>query len=71
MLSKRLIGKDQYDLDQQIWVWRSNNPNLRITRIHPTEDLDVIASAPLPLRKIDAKDRVAVVIDYEEIKREP
>ena len=62
----RFNGKDQFDLDQQIWAWRSGNPRLRVTKVHPTEELPLSVSSPYPMRKILPKDRLSVLVEYEE-----
>jgi hypothetical protein len=62
----RFKGKDQYDLDQQVWNWRSANPQLKVTKIHPTEQLPLQAYNPYPVRKIAARDTVSVLVEYNE-----
>jgi len=35
MESKSFSGKNQYDVDQQIWNWRSAHPHIKVVKTHP------------------------------------
>jgi hypothetical protein len=67
MESKTFTGKDQYDVDQQMWNWRSSNPNIKVVKAHPAEDLELRMRAPAPNHRPIAspQDRVSVKVDYE------
>ena len=45
MPTKTFEGKDQTDLDKQIWDWKSLNPKVKELKRHPVERL--------PLHKLD------------------
>jgi hypothetical protein len=66
MASKTFTGKDQKDLDQQEWAWRSQSPNV-VTKTYPDELLPVLARKPggkfAPISNVD---RVSRKIDYED-----
>ena len=63
-MDTRFYGMDQYDLDQQIWTWRSENPHFKVRRIHPTEDIPLTVSDRRPGQKIQFKKRVSVLVEY-------
>lgn len=67
MESKTFVGKDQYDVDQQIWNWRNTNPHIKIVKTYPAVDLGLPMKTPVPNYGPIAspQDRVSVKIDYE------
>jgi hypothetical protein len=67
MKTKTFNGKDERDLDQKIWAWRSANPKAVINKTYPVEAL------PVAVRKPEGKytpilpgDLVSRKIDYED-----
>jgi hypothetical protein len=70
MKSETFKGKDKYDLDKQIWDWRSAHPNFVVKKTHPIEKLPVDLSKPVSqfAKKIPAADCVSIRLDYEDSK---
>jgi hypothetical protein len=60
-------GMDESDLEQQIWAWRANNPNLKMTKKHPIEMLPLSLSTPHSGQKIFAGHQVSLRVEYEEV----
>jgi hypothetical protein len=63
MKTKMFIGKDEHDLETQIWAWTSFNPGIAIKKWRPIEKLDLAGDTHPSLANPDA---VSVKIDYEE-----
>ena len=68
MDKKTFSGKDQYDLDQQIWNWRSANPHIKVVKTHPVENIELRMTSPTPNFGLikPPQDTVSVTIDYEK-----
>jgi hypothetical protein len=60
-------GMDETDLEQQIWTWRTNNQNLKMTKKHPIEILPLSLSTPHSGQKIFAGHQVSLRVEYEEV----
>jgi hypothetical protein len=60
-------GMDETDLEQQIWTWRTNNPNLKMTKKHPIEILPLRLSTPHSGQKIFAGHQVSLRVEYDEV----
>ena len=60
-------GMDETDLEQQIWTWRTNNPNLKMTKKHPIEILPLRLSTPHSGQKIFAGNQVSLRVEYDEV----
>ncbi len=62
-------GKDDADVERQIWDWQSAN-RIRIIKKHPLEKLPISAKKVDPgYPKIVAANAVSIRIDYEDIDR--
>jgi len=59
-------GMDESDLEQQIWAWRTNNPNLKMTKKYPIEILPLRLSTPHSGQKIFAGHQVSLRVEYDE-----
>jgi len=68
MKSKMFEGKDEYDLNSQIYVWQLANRKIIIKQKHPIERLAIKASQPADIyaKKEPAPNLVSVRVDYEE-----
>ena len=66
MKSIVFTGKDKFDVEKQIWDWRSAHPKVIIEKIYPEEMLPVEYKKPALGSKILAADTVSKKIDYEE-----
>jgi hypothetical protein len=60
-------GMDETDLEQQILTWRTNNPNLKMTKKHPIEILPLRLSTPHSGQKIFAGHQVSLRVEYDEV----
>jgi hypothetical protein len=59
-------GKDEPDLEKQLWDWRQANPKaVNITR-HPIERLPLEMKAVVMGVKMQATDLVYIRIDYTD-----
>lgn len=58
-------GKDQYDLDKQLWDWRSANPKVKVTRTGPVKSI-LEAHTMQRWEPIVPRDTVSMSIQYEE-----
>ena len=65
MTKERFTGKDNIDLDRQIWDWLSQHPGWRIAKRHAVERLPLQMMSPHPIKFIEAPDAVAVCIEFE------
>jgi hypothetical protein len=70
MESKTFTGKDQYDVDRQIWDWRQANPTIKVVKTHSAEEipLRMRASSPNHGPIPPAQDRVSVKVDFASSK---
>ena len=67
MKSMTLKGKDETDLEKQLWDWRSDHPNAIVTTKHPIEQLILEMKDPVgKFGKLQARDSVSMRIDYNE-----
>jgi hypothetical protein len=65
MKSKVFTGYDTYDLDRQVWHWREANPEIKLLKQHPDEQL---ALEFKPIRRgevIEYADMLSRRVDYE------
>jgi hypothetical protein len=62
----KIYGVDDTDIEQKIWAWRNENPKFKITKRHPIERLSVEMSAMRPGEKMEVKNRVSVLVEYDE-----
>jgi hypothetical protein len=65
-MEKRFSSPDKPGLDQQLWAWRNDHPQFKVTKIHAIEDLPLKVVDSRPWRIIEAIDCVAMRIEYEE-----
>ncbi len=66
MPTKTFEGKDQPDLDKQIWDWKSINPKFKELKRYPVERLPLNMTNVTPGTKIISQNLVSIRIDYEE-----
>ncbi len=59
-------GKDEQDLEQQLWEWRSANPGVVVKHTHPIEGLPLELQERKPGSKIEPKNLVSMRVDYED-----
>lgn len=67
MKSKTFEGKDEFDLDQQVFAWRLANPKALTEKTHPDEDLPVGVARRAGTQKNSAPNLVRRRIDYETL----
>ena len=65
MKTHTFIGKDEFDLEQLLWNWRSTNPRVVVTTKHPVERLERRMQSPKKYEKLLAADTVSMPIDYD------
>ena len=66
MKTTTFTGKDERDLESQIWRWRSN-PSIIVKKRHPVEQFDPnIASVTGKYAPLTARDTMSVRVEYEE-----
>jgi hypothetical protein len=67
MKTKVFTGKDEHDLEVQIWGWRSSNPGFSLKKRYPVERLDLdITPVKNNYAPLTARDMVSAKIEYEE-----
>jgi hypothetical protein len=59
-------GKDKYDLDQQLWEWRSTHPQAFNVKEGPDNWLPISFRPILRFAKIVYPDLVSRLIEYDE-----
>jgi hypothetical protein len=59
-------GKDEVDIERQLWDWRTANPKAVISTKHPIERLPLEMSPPTVGTKMQAPDSVLMRIDYKD-----
>jgi hypothetical protein len=59
-------GKDEVDIERQLWDWRMANPKAVISTKHPIERLPLGMSSPTMGAKRQALDTVLMRIDYTD-----
>jgi hypothetical protein len=64
--TKTFTGKDSYDLDKQLWDWRSDNPLAVITKVHSDEALLLEMASVRYGEKILSPDLVSRRIEYQD-----
>jgi hypothetical protein len=65
-MTKVFTGKDKYDLDKQLWDWRSLHPRARIETTHPDVRLPLEMQGRRPGGILIATDALSRQIDYRE-----
>jgi hypothetical protein len=66
MPSKTFEGKDETDLEKQIWDWKSVNPRIKLAKRNSTERLPLKMNKITRSVKINSPNLVSIRIDYEE-----
>jgi hypothetical protein len=66
MKSRTFDGKDDRDLEEQLWQWRSTNPNVVVKYKHPIERLPLEFRERKPGSKVSAANLVSMRVDYED-----
>ena len=67
MPSKTFEGKDKYDLDKQIWDWKSANPKVKELKRESIKSLPLTVTAPtMPYAKKESPNIVSIRIDYDD-----
>lgn len=66
MPSKIFEGKDKFDLDKQMWDWKSANPKIKELKRYPIERLPWNVSKGAHGAKLSSPNVVSIRIDYEE-----
>jgi hypothetical protein len=67
MKTKVFTGKDEHDLEVQIWGWRSSNPGFSIKKRFPVERLDLnMTPTKTNYAPLTARDTLSAKIDYED-----
>ncbi len=64
-MNKRFESVDRTGLDQQIWAWRNEHSEFRITKIRAVERLPLQMKSPRPHQLIMPTNTVAVFVEYE------
>jgi hypothetical protein len=66
MKTLTITGKDEFDVEQKLWNWRSANPRAVVTTKHAVERLELRMQYPKKYEKILAPDTVSMRIDYDD-----
>ena len=68
MKSETFKGKDQFDLNKQIWDWKTGHPKAVIKKTHSVEKsrVDATPVKRTGVKKIPAPNLVSVRVDYED-----
>jgi hypothetical protein len=66
MKSMTFRGKDETDIERQLWDWRSANPKAVVTTKHPIEHLIPEMKPVSRFAKLQAVDLVSMRIDYND-----
>jgi hypothetical protein len=66
MKSKTFMGKNETDLEKQLWDWRQSNPKAIVTSKHPIERLSPEAKPVDKYAKLQGADSVSMRIDYND-----
>ena len=65
MLTKTFEGKDDADLDKQIWDWKSANPKIKELKRHMVETLPLSMTTTVIGAPLKSHNRMLIRIDYE------
>jgi hypothetical protein len=63
-LTQDFTGNGEFDLEQQLWAWRSANPQAVAVARQPIEHLELVMKAPVPGATLVAPDTVRLRIEY-------
>jgi hypothetical protein len=64
--TRLFTGKDGYDLDRQLWDWRSANPAAINVKQAPDKPLPLDMTTPSRFAKIVPTDMVSRLVEYDE-----